>query len=234
MNVWIYLSANPLFWLVATVGTFALAIRLHEWSGRRPWVNPVGIAILVLIGLLLITGTPYATYFAGAQFVHFILGPATVALAVPLWTHRHEVRATALPLLAAVVTGAITALVSAIGLAWVLGADSVTIASIAPKSVTAPVAMGIAEQIGGVPSLTAALVLGTGILGAVVGPPLLRLLGIQDSRALGVAMGTASHGVATAAAFQIDQKAGTYGGIAMALSALLTATLVSLTMLFLG
>ena len=233
MNLWVYLAASPLFWLLATVLAFTIAVQVYERTGRRAWVNPVGIAILLLMGVLLVTGTPYPTFFAGAQFVHFMLGPATVALAVPLWIHRHEVRATALPLLAAVLAGALTALASAVGLAWLLGADAITIASMAPKSVTAPVAMGISEKIGGVPSLTAALVLGTGVLGAVAGPVILRRVGVCDPRAMGTAMGAAAHGVATAAAFQLDQKAGTYGGLAMALSALLTSALISVAILFL-
>jgi len=234
MNLWVYLATTPLFWLTATILAFLLACWVHEKAGRPPWANPVALSILLLMGVLFATRTPYPTYFAGAQFVHFMLGPATVCLAVPFWTHRHDVRTMALPLLAAILAGVVTAIGSAVGLAWWLGADHLTIASIVPKSVTAPVAMGIAEQIGGLPSLTAALVLGTGILGAMIGPSVLRRAGLRDPRAMGTAMGCAAHGIATAAAFQIDPKAGTYGGIAMALSGLLTAILVSLAVLVMG
>ncbi|MFC7331787.1 LrgB family protein [Rhodocista pekingensis] len=225
-DIWVYLKASPLLWLTATVLAYLVGVRLFEWAGRRPWMNPVALAVALLIAVLVTTGTDYQTYFDGAQFVHFLLGPATVALAVPLWQHRAEVRRSALPLAAALLAGSVTAVLSAELTARLLGATPQVASSIAPKSVTTPIAMGIAEKIGGLPSLTAALVICTGILGAVLGGSVLRLLRVRDPRAVGTAMGTAAHGIGTAAAFQAHPLAGTFAGIAMALNGLLTALLV--------
>jgi putative effector of murein hydrolase len=146
-------------------------------------LNPVAIAVALLIGILVITDTPYAVYFDGAQFVHFLLGPATVSLAIPLYRQRERLGALALPIGAALLVGVLTASLSAIGLAAWLGADTATQVSLAPKSVTAPVAMGISEKLGGIPSLTAVLVVSTGIVGAVFGTGVLRLA--ADSRRCG-------------------------------------------------
>lgn len=233
-EVWVYLSASPLLWLTATLVSYLLARAAFERTGRQAWANPVAGSIAILIVLLTMSGTDYPTYFDGAQFVHFLLGPATVALAVPLWRYRAEVRRHALPLGCALLAGAVTAAASAIATAMLLGADRETVLSLAPKSVTAPIAMGIAEQIGGLPSLTATLVIATGILGAVTGPWLLRVADIRSPQAQGTALGTASHGIGTAAAFQMHPLAGTFSGIAMALNGFLTAVLVPLLVRLFG
>jgi predicted murein hydrolase (TIGR00659 family) len=180
------------------------------------------------VAVLLATGTSYATYFEGAQFVHFLLGPATVALAIPLFRNRHVVARAILPVLAALMAGAVTAAGSAMTIAWALGASPQTVRSIAPKSVTTPIAMGISDHIGGSPSLTAVLVMGTGILGAIIARPILNLLRVSDWRARGFAIGLAAHGLGTARAFQVDQLAGTFAGIAVGLNGLASAVLVPL------
>jgi len=208
-RIWVYLSATPLLWLTATLAAYEAGAWIFGRFGRRPLLNPVLIAVTVLIAVLAATGTPYETYFDGAQFVHFLLGPATVALAVPLFENRAHVRAALLPMLAAL-----------------LGARGETIASMAPKSVTTPIAMAISEQIGGLPSLTAAFVIATGICGAVIATPLLNLLRLRDYRARGFAAGLAAHGLGTARAFQMDEMAGTFAGIALALNGLATSLLV--------
>ncbi len=195
---------------------------------RAPLANPVLMA-MCLVGLLVRgTGTPYATYFDGAQFIHFLLGPATVALAIPLYQHRHMVMRSILPMTCALVAGSVTALMSAVLIARLLGAPASVVVSIAPKSVTAAVAMGISGRLGGDPALTAVLVILTGILGAIIVTPLMTLLRITDKRARGFAAGLAAHGIGTARAFQIDPLAGTFAGIAMGLNALLTAVIVPL------
>jgi predicted murein hydrolase (TIGR00659 family) len=226
--LWVYLQANPLGWLTATLIAYWLGMRAQRAVGGRPYVNPVAIAVVLLVALLVATGTPYQTYFAGAQFVHFLLGPATVALAVPLFQNWPAVRRSAVPMLAALLAGAVTAVVSALGIAWALGASVPSLISIAPKSVTMPVAMGIAEKLGGIPSLTAVMVLLTGIIGAVIATPLLNALGLKDWRARGFAVGIAAHGIGTARAFQVNDLAGTFAGIGMALNALATAIIVPL------
>ncbi len=222
-DIWSYLAQGPLLWLTATLCAYAIGDAASRASGRRPMVNPVLIAVLLLAGLLWSTGTSYEIYFEGAQFVHFMLGPATVALAVPLWSHRATIRKTAVPMLAALLAGSLTAILSALAIAAALGVDAQTLASLAPKSTTAPVALGVAEQIGGSPTLTAVLVILTGITGAIIATPVLNALRIRDWRARGFAVGTASHGIGTARAFQVNETAGAFAGIGMGLNAVLTA-----------
>ncbi len=227
-QIWVYLAANPLLWLTATLAAYQGGLWVYRRSGGRPLLNPVLLAIVLLAALLMVTGSDYADYFAGAQFVHFLLGPATVALAVPLYRQFHRVRRAALPLGVATLTAAL----SAMGVAWLLGASRETLLSLAPKSVTTPVAMGIAEQIGGLPSLTAVLVILTGILGAAMGGLILRLVRVGDPRAQG--LGLAAHGIGTAQAFQMGEVAGTFSSLAMGLNALATALMLPLLLHWLG
>lgn len=222
-DVWVYLSATPLLGLTLTLLVYQGAFVLYRRSGFHPLANPVAMAVLGLGLLLWATGTPYATYFEGAQFVHFLLGPATVALAVPLLEQLPRLKRLWLPLLGALVAGTLAATVSAIGIGWLLGASKATLASLAPKSVTTPVAMGIAEQIGGLPSLTAVLVVSTGILGAATARYLFDALRITDPAVRGFALGTAAHGIGTARAFQVSEEMGAFAGLAMGLSALFSA-----------
>jgi predicted murein hydrolase (TIGR00659 family) len=222
-DIWSYLSRGPLLWLTATLVAYGVGDTLFRASGRKPWVNPVLIAVAILGAVLWGTGTPYATYFEGAQFVHFMLGPATVALAVPLYGNLSRVRATAVPMLAALVAGSVTAIVTAVGVAWALGVRGEVLVSLAPKSATAPVALGISEALGGSPTLTAVLVILTGVTGAIVATPLLNALRVRDWRARGFAVGVAAHGIGTARAFQVNETAGAFAGIGMGLNAFLTA-----------
>jgi predicted murein hydrolase (TIGR00659 family) len=233
VNLWVYLSHGPLLWLTATLVAHLAADALSARLQRHPLANPVLIAVALVSLVLLVTGTPFPAYFAGAQFVHFLLGPATVALAVPLVLHLPQVRRLLLPLLAALVTGSLTAIVSAVLLAQAFGLDASTVRALAPKSVTAAIAMGTAESIGADPALTAVFVILTGITGAILVTPLMSLLRIRNVAAAGFAAGLASHGIGTARAFQIDPLAGTFAGIALGLNGLLTALLVPLVLPYL-
>ncbi|NCA71325.1 MAG: LrgB family protein [Sphingobacteriia bacterium] len=233
-EIWVYLAASPLLWLTATLLCYLLADRLYRLAGANPLLNPVAVAVALLIGILIVTDTPYGVYFDGAQFVHFLLGPATVALAIPLYRQRARLATLALPIGLALLAGVLTASLSAIALAAWLGADVATQVSLAPKSVTAPVAMGISEKLGGIPSLTAVLVVSTGIVGAVLGTGVLRLLRIRDDAVRGIAMGATSHGIGTARAFQVSPAMGAFSGLAMALSAFLTALLLPSLLDWLG
>ena len=225
-SIWVYLSASPLLSLTMTLLAYKGGLWLHQRCNYNALVNPVLIAVTVLVGLLALTETDYSTYFEGAQFVHFLLGPATVALAIPLYRQVQQVRKSLLAILVAVTCGSFAAVASAVGIGWMLGASEQTLLSLAPKSVTTPVAMGISEQLGGLPSLTAAAVILTGIIGAMTGTGLLKILRIEDSRASGLAIGVASHGIGTARALQINEVAGAFSGLAMGLNALATALLI--------
>jgi predicted murein hydrolase (TIGR00659 family) len=227
-TIWVYLAAQPLLGLTLTLLAYLAGRQLYLRAKGSPFLNPVLVAVVVLIALLKLTGTDYQTYFQGAQFVHFLLGPATVAVALPLYRQLHALRRSVLAVAAALLTGSIVASLSAMAIAKLLGAEPQTVLSMAPKSVTTPIAMGVAEQIGGLPSLTAALVLMTGIIGAVVGTSVLNLLKIRDQRARGLAMGTASHGIGTARALAESETAGAFSGLAMGLNGVVTALLVPL------
>ena len=225
-SLWVYLSRTPLLWLSVTLIAYAVADRFSAATGRHPLANPVLHAVWMIALLLALSGTPYKTYFEGAQFVHFMLGPATVALALPLYQNRRVVARAIAPMLAALVAGSLTALVSAVTIVKLFSVPQTIIASIAPKSVTAGVAMGIASELGGDAALAAVLVILTGIFGAIIVTPLLTLFGIRDWRARGFAAGLASHGIGTARAFQVNSVTGTFAAIALALNALITAIIV--------
>jgi len=225
-EIWVYLAASPLLALTLTLLAYLGGLWLYRRSGQNPLVNPVLIAVVAIVGLLFATGTDYRTYFDGAQFVHFLLGPATVALAIPLYRQVQQVKKSLVAILVAVIGGSLTAAGSAVAIAWLLGASKQTILSMAPKSVTAPVAMGIAEEIGGLPTLTAVVVILTGITGAMAATTVLRMLRIDDQRTGGLAIGVASHGIGTARAFQVGEVAGAFSGLAMGLNALATAILI--------
>ncbi|MGQ9370505.1 LrgB family protein [Azospirillum sp. ST 5-10] len=227
-ELWVYLAASPLAGLTATLVAYQIGLWAHERCRRLPVVNPVLVAVLVLVGVLWATGIDYRAYFDGAQFVHFLLGPATVALAVPLYNQWTEVRRSAPALVVALLVGSLTAAGSAVALSWALGATRQTILSLAPKSATTPIAMGVAERLGGLPSLTAVLVILTGIVGATLGTWVLNRMRVGDYRARGFAMGLAAHGVGTARALQVDETAGAFSGLAMGLNGLATAVLLPL------
>lgn len=225
-DIWVYLSASPLLGLTITLVAYGLAYRLYLKADSSPLVNPVLTSVVMLILLLVLTGTSYDDYFEGGQFVHFLLGPATVALAVPLYQQLSRLRSLWLPIMISLVCGVVIAAGSSIGLAWILGGSVEIQMSLAPKSATAPVAMGISETIGGIPSLTAVLVVITGIVGAVTGTRVFELMRIRDDSVKGIAMGVAAHGIGTARAFQISNQMGAFSGLAMALSAFATALIV--------
>ena len=225
-DIWVYLSASPLLHLTLTLVAYQTGMFLYREGNKNPLLNPVLIAVLILVSMLWATGTSYETYFDGAQFVHFLLGPATVALAIPLYKQFDKIRRSSFAIGTSILLGATTASGSAVAIAWALGGTVETLVSLAPKSTTAPVAMGISEQLGGLPSLTAVLVIATGILGASLGPFILNVLRIKSWAARGLAIGTASHGIGTARAAEVNDVAGAFSGLAMGLNALATAVLL--------
>jgi predicted murein hydrolase (TIGR00659 family) len=233
-NIWVYLAETPLLWLAVTLLVYQLAQVLYLRARSFPLLNPVLIAVLVIVALLIVTDTPYQTYFDGAQFVHFLLGPATVALAIPLYGSIGRLKQMLLPLTGALLVGSVTGIVSAVLIGRALGASTATLVSLAPKSVTTPIAMGVAEQVGGLPSLTAVFVILTGILGGMLGKEILDLARIRDDSIRGFAMGLASHGIGTSRALQISEEAGGFSGLAMGLNGALTALLVPLIIHLLG
>lgn len=182
-SLWVYLSQTPLLWLTVTLLVYAAADAISQATHRSPLANPVLHSVWVIGAILLLTGTPYPNYFDGAQFVHFLLGPATVALAVPLYENRSTVLSAVLPMLIALVVGSLTAIVSIVLLAEAVGLPRDIVVSLAPKSITAGVAMGVSESMGANPSITAIAVILTGIMGAIVVTPLMNGMKVTDFRA---------------------------------------------------
>jgi predicted murein hydrolase (TIGR00659 family) len=227
-ELWVYLTASKVLYLLLTLVAFMLAQWINRRAGGTPFLHPVLVAIALLVSYLLLTDTSYSVYFEGAQFIHFLLGPAIVALAVPLYDHRERIKREFIPLMLACLAGIMTAVLSTMALVKLLGGREDTLMSLAPKSVTSPIAMGIAEQIGGYPALAAGIVLITGAIGCVLGPPIFRLLRIKDHAVQGFAMGLAAHGFGTAQSFTMSNLAGAFAGLAMGVTGLLSAFLIPL------
>lgn len=228
-----FLRDSPLTWIFATVLAYRAGLWLRARTHGHPLAQPVLVAAGLLIGLLLVLDVDYDTYMEGGALIHLVLGPATVALAVPLHRQAHHLRAMALPLTIALPAGALVSIGSAVLTVRALGGPEALELTIAPKAATTPVAIAIAEGVGGVPALVAAFTMLAGILGAVLGPWLLDTLRIEDRRVRGLAMGAASHGVGTSRSLHDHVTEGAFAGLAMGLTALLTSLLVPLVVILL-
>ena len=221
--VWSPLAPSPLLWIVVTLVAYLLARRLQRLIGGSALANPVLIAIVLTAAAVLASGTTYTTYFSGAQFINFLLGPATVALAVPLARNIRQVRGSLRGLVIALVCGSLASTVSGLALVWALGGSRTIALSMAPKAVTTPIAMAVSQQIGGVPALTAALAIVGGIFAASIGRRLLTVLRIHDHRAHGFAAGVAGSGVAAAEAATLGGLAAAFAALGVALNGVVTA-----------
>jgi putative effector of murein hydrolase len=203
-----------------------LGLTIYERSVRNPLANPVLIAVLLVAMMISLLEMPYAKYFEGAQFVHFLLGTATVSLAIPIFKGWGSLRGRFLGLIGALAAGGITSIVTALGVGRLLGLDQMLLGALYAKSVTAPIAMGIAERIGVSPTLTAIFAVSTGILGAVLGRYVLDFLKIKAWWQRGFALGVASHGIGTSRAFSVHPQAGSYASLGMGLHGILGAVLI--------
>ena len=224
----VLLAESPLPWLTQTMLAYVGAVWLSHKSGNSPYLIPVLPAVVVVVVVLLLTGTPYPVYFDHVQALYFLIGPATVALAVPLYGQLHSIRKMWRPLGVALLVGSSAAIVSAVLVAWALGGSLETILSLAPKSASMPFALPVAERLGGLASLAAVAVAITGIFGAVVARPLLNALGVQDHAVRGFAVGLTAHAIGTARALQVSETAGAFSALAMGLNGVATAVLVPL------
>lgn len=225
-GLWVYLATSPLLWLSGTLAIWIFATFLAGLRPNNPLFNPTLMSIVIIVVILYLTGIDYQRYFEGAQFIHFLLGPATVALGIPLYEKFELVRRNLLPMIVALTIGSLTAVGSTILLSETFGFPEFITASLAPKSTTAAVAMAISESLAGDPSLTAAVVVLTGICGAIVVTPMMNAMGVRDYGARGFAVGLASHGIGTARAYSVNPVAGLFSGIAMGLNAIVTSIVV--------
>lgn len=224
---------TPLFGIALTLLAYRLAEVLYSKTGFILF-NPVALSIVAIILLLKGLNIPYADYAQGGDIILFLLGPSVVALALPLYQRRKEILKRKLPILLGIFAGAITSIITAAGTAWLLGGSHKVVLSLVPKSVTTPIAIGIVEKIGGIAPLTAALVVLTGCLGAICGPEFCRLIGIRTPAAIGLAVGTAAHGIGTARVLGENRFAGAVSGLAIGLNGLATSIIVPLLWLLFG
>ncbi|NEI72438.1 LrgB family protein [Rhizobium lusitanum] len=230
-HLWTPLSATPLLWLAVTLLAYVIGRTVQRACRGSAFASPVLIAIALVGVVVLATHTSYETYFAGAQFINFLLGPATIALAVPLARNLVYVRRNLNGIGVALLAGSITSIVSGVAIVWALGGSRAVALSMAPKAVTTPIAMAVSQEIGGIPALTAALAIMGGIVAAVVGQEMLKQLRIDDWRAHGLAAGVAGSGVAAAQVASRNELGAAFAALGIALNGLLTALLVPILMM---
>lgn len=233
-HVWAYLQARPLLGLASTLCAWEIACTFDRRAGHKAYSNPTVWSVLMLIAALLLTHTSYRTYFSGAVYIYFLLGPATVALAVPMYANWPAIKRYFVPILVSLGAGSIVAACSAMLIARWLGAPHMVVISLGPKSVTTPIAMGVSQELGGLPALTAVFVIITGLFGTLICGPLFKLAGIKDWHAQGLAAGTAAHGIATSHMIRLNETAGAFGGVAIGLNGVFTSLVLPLLVLILG
>jgi putative effector of murein hydrolase len=222
-----WLSTSPLAWLTLTVSVWLAADRIATAANRHPLVNPLLISVAVIVIVLKSTGASYATYLSGSQPLQLLIGPAVVALAVPLFENWATVKRNILPIVIALPVGCVTALLAASCMARALALPEVVTASLAPKSVTTGAALAISLSLGGEPAMTATFTVSTSIVTAIALVSFAKLLRVRDPAAIGFAAGLTGHSVGAARAFEVDPVAGTFAGIALCLNAILTTFIVS-------
>jgi len=231
-GAWQALTHHPLFGIGITLGAYQLAMAAYE---RTRWVflQPVLVSMLTVIGILLLCGLSLAEYRSSVAPLTLLLGPATVALAVPLYLNLRRIRQLFWPIILTLLIAGTFATVLGAGLAWLFGAERPMLMSMAPKSVTSPIAMLVADQIGGIAALAAVFVMITGVIGAIVGPSILRLCRVHHPAAQGMALGITAHAVGTARALQESDECGAFAALAMSLMGVITAVLLPLAIVLL-
>ena len=228
-----YITNTPLVWLILTLGSFKLGIIIYEKFDKHTLLQPIIIAYAIIMSTLFITGVSYEEYFKGVEIIHFFLGPATVALALPLFNNLKHIKSLFLPIMITLVIAGVFSILIAVGLLWALDAKLPTILSMTTKSITAPIAIITSEQIGAIPSLAVGFVIITGIIGALLGTTIFRLINIKHDTSKGFALGVVSHGIGTARAIEISEKAAAFSALAMGLSGIFTAVFLPLIIQFL-
>lgn len=233
-HIWVYLQTQPLLWLTVTVCVWELALAVDRRVGHHALSNPTVLSIVITAALLLLTRTSYKTYFGGGEFLQFLLGPATVALAVPMYANWQVIKRNFLAIGVSLTAGSMVAAGSAMLIMHALNAPRMVTVSLGPKSVTTPIAMGIAQDLGGNPSLTAVFVMITAMFGILVYPAVFRLGRITDWRARGLAAGVAMHGLGTARMLSINETAGAFAGLAIGLNGVVTSLFLPLMITIFG
>jgi len=227
-RLWISLGATPVLWLVVTLAAYALGNALQRACGGSSFASPVLTAIILVACTVVMTGTDYRVYFAATQPINFLLGPATVALAVPLARSVRLIKENLLSVGLALLAGSVTSILSGIGLVWLLGGSRAVAFSMAPKAATTPIAVAVSSQVGGISALTAALAILGGIVAAVAGRKMLTALNIHDWRAHGLAAGIAGSGVAAAQVAARNELGAAFAAVGIGLNGVLIGLVVPL------
>lgn len=221
-----YASTTPLTWIIVTISAYKIGILVYEKSGKHSLLQPIVVAYLIMLPLLIITKVPYKQYFESVSIIHFFLGPATVALALPLYKNLTLIRAYFFPIMVTLFIGGTFTILSALGILWLFGASKTTMLSMTTKSVTAPITIITAQDIGAIPSLAMGFVVITGLLGALFGSFIFKILRIKHDAAKGFALGLISHAIGIARAVEISDKAAAFAALAMGLVGVVIAILL--------
>lgn len=227
-----YINNTPLTWIVITLLSYKIGIIIYEKFNKHTLLQPIITSYIVILSLIIYTNTSFEEYFKSVEIIHFFLGPATVALALPLYKNLKYLKVLFIPVLATLFIAGVFSIVIAVCLLWILGAELPTILSMTTKSITAPIAVITSEQIGAIPSLAVGFVIITGMIGAVFGSIIFRLIKIKHETSEGFALGLVSHGIGTARAIEISEKAAAFAALAMGLSGILTAVFLPLIITF--
>ncbi len=228
-----YIISTPLVWLILTLGSFKIGIIIYEKFNKHTLLQPIVISYLIIMCTLIFTGVSYEEYFKSVEIIHFFLGPATVALALPLYNNLKYIKSLFLAIIMTLIIAGTFSIMIAVLMLWILDAELPTILSMTTKSITAPIAIITSEQIGAIPSLAVGFVIITGIIGALLGTTIFKIMKIKNDTSKGFALGLISHGIGTARAVEISEKAAAFSALAMGLSGIVTAIFLPLILEFL-
>lgn len=225
-QAWQQLIGSPLFGLAITLLAFKIGQLIYKKSSANPLLQPVLVGLLLVIASLQLFDIKFEQYFSSATLLNALLGPCIVALAIPLYANLQSIRQTLIPIVFSLIIGSIVAVGSALLIAYYAGADQQTLQSLWPKSITTAIAIIVSDNIGGIAALTAAIVMVTGVLGAIIGPILMNLMGIHDPAVRGVSLGINAHAVGTIAALEESRQTGAFSALAMSLMGIAHALII--------
>lgn len=228
-----YVTSTPLVWIIVTISAYKIGILVYQKSGKNALLQPIVIAYMIMLPILILANIPYKQYFESVSIIHFLLGPATVALALPLYKNLKLIRSYFMPIVVTLFLGGTFTILSALGILWLFDASKTTMLSMTTKSVTAPITIITAQDIGAIPSLAMGFVVITGLLGALFGSFIFKILRIKHDAAKGFALGLISHAIGIARAVEISDKAAAFAALAMGLVGVVIAVLLPIVIGFL-
>ncbi|MFT5836225.1 MAG: putative effector of murein hydrolase [Sulfurimonas sp.] len=228
----LYINTSPLPWLIVTIGSYKIGLFIYKKSKQNAFLQPIIVAYAIMLPILLLSGVDYEHYFKSTAIIHFFLGVATVALAVPLFNNLKHIYTYFVPLLITLIFGGLLTALSAVGILYLFDASKVTILSMSTRSVTAPITIITANDIGANPSLAVGFVLITALLGALFSDFIIRIMNIKNDAAKGFALGLVSHAVGVAKSMEISQKAAAFAALAIGLYGVCVALILPLIVMY--